>query len=194
MHAGSYYHIYNRGINKQPIFFDEANYLYFLQQFKKYVCNYVSVFAYCLMPNHFHFFLRIEDQHSIRTNVSNLNLVEKAFKDFFISYSKSINKRYNRTGALFQYKFKRKEVNDINHYTWLTYYIHSNPVHAGLCNHPREWKFSSYNAYLSNKETLVSRREILGWFGGQEQLQLFHEKNMQAEEVYKAFEKALDLD
>ncbi len=54
---GKYYHIYNRGNNKQKIFFDDENYLFFLSKFKKYLIPNIDVFAYCLMPNHFHFFI-----------------------------------------------------------------------------------------------------------------------------------------
>ena len=189
MNAGSCYHIYNRGINKQPIFFQEDNYVYFLQLFKKYLGAHVKVLAYCLMPNHFHFFLRIEHQEALCSQVTNLNVVEKAFKDFFISYAKAVNKRYDRTGGLFQYKFKRKEVEDIHHYTWLTYYLHNNPVKAGLCLLPGDWKFSSYNAYITDKETMIAKEEVLSWFGGIEQFVLFHRSNIEADVNYKVFEE-----
>jgi putative transposase len=78
MQPGEYYHIYNRGINKDLIFFEEANYAYFIQQFKKYVSEYVDVFAYCLMPNHFHFFVRIKEVETLSSDTI-LTPIGKAF-------------------------------------------------------------------------------------------------------------------
>ena len=178
MDAGNFYHVYNRGINKQPIFFEEENYFYFLKQFKKYVSPFADVLAYSLLPNHFHLFIRVKEFPIEPKSKTKLNPVEKAFKDFFISYAKSINKRYKRTGALFQYKFKRKEVIDINHYTRLVYYIHLNPVKAGLCSSFNEWKFSSYSSLISNRPTILLRHELLEWFSNKEAFIEFHESNL----------------
>jgi putative transposase len=61
MQPGSFYHIYNRGNNKQEIFFEEKNYHHFLNLFQKYLASFVDVYAYCLMPNHFHFLIRIKE-------------------------------------------------------------------------------------------------------------------------------------
>src|SRR5688572_16108461 len=93
---GEFYHLYNRGNNRGRIFFEEENYVFFLKRFSSYLCQYVDVFAYCLMPNHFHFFIRINDVPGF----------EKGIKNFFISYSKAINSRYNRVGHLFQGRYK----------------------------------------------------------------------------------------
>jgi REP element-mobilizing transposase RayT len=188
MDAGNFYHVYNRGINKQPIFFEEENYFYFLKQFKKYISPHAEVFAYSLLPNHFHFLIRVNEFSLEQKNKTKLSLVEKAFKDFFISYAKSINKRYSRTGALFQYKFKRKEVKEIKHYTWLIYYIHLNPIKAGLCKKFNEWKFSSYLSLISDKPTILSRGELINWFSNKEAFIEFHENNL------KEFNSALISD
>jgi hypothetical protein len=63
MQPGNFYHVYNRGNNRQRIFFEERNYLYFLRLFEKYLSPLVDVYAYCLMPNHFHLLIRIKDNH-----------------------------------------------------------------------------------------------------------------------------------
>jgi REP element-mobilizing transposase RayT len=142
--------------------------------------DYIDVFAYCLMPNHFHLFIRVKENVSMEKQ-SNLNAVEKAFKNFFISYAKSINKRFDRTGALLQYKFKRKEIESESYITWLIYYIHRNPVVAKFCNNLNDWKFSSYNAFLFDKPTLIAKEEVLKWFGGLQEFEKFHQSNLEAD-------------
>ncbi|MBE2224898.1 MAG: transposase [Anaerolineae bacterium] len=102
MEPGSYYHIYNRGNNQEVIFREDGNYRFFLQRYKKYLSSSVTTYAYCLMSNHFHFLDRINDEPQLQqVSSGKLTCVEKAFRDFFISYAKSFNKRYGRTGSLF---------------------------------------------------------------------------------------------
>ncbi|HEY0668616.1 MAG TPA: transposase [Sphingobacteriaceae bacterium] len=152
---GSYYHLYNRGHNKEKIFFEEENYIYFLNRFKKHVLPHIDVFAYCLMPNHFHFFIRI----------NNASAFEKGIKNFFISYAKSINKKYDRVGSLFQGRYKSIEITSDSYYTRIITYIHQNPFVAGLVNSMDEYKYSSYPAYLSELPSTVKRTEVINWFG-----------------------------
>ena len=154
MDPGKTYHIYNRGVNKQLIFFDKENYIFFLKQFDKYLSTKVDVLAYCLMPNHFHMLIRIINIKDLNDKEIT-NAVAKSFKDFMISYAKAINKKYNRTGALFQQKFKRKEISNDFYFSWLVQYIHMNPVKAGLCKNAADWRFSSYNAIINNKPTKI---------------------------------------
>ncbi|MDN3579846.1 transposase [Mucilaginibacter flavus] len=156
INSNTCYHLYNRGNNKDLIFFDDKNYGYFLNQFKKHVLPFCEVFAYCLMPNHFHFFIR----------VTNKDLFERGLKDFFISFSKAINKKYNRVGSLFQGRYKVSEITSNSYFTKIITYIHQNPFVAKLVQTLGEYKCSSYNAYLSDKETVLSKKEVLEWFGG----------------------------
>src|ERR1700761_4270713 len=156
VYTDNYYHIYNRGNNKDLIFFEEENYLYFLNQFKKHVSPYCEVYSYCLMPNHFHFFIKINEEV----------FFEKGIKNFFISYSKSINKKYNRVGSLFQGRYKVSEIKSDNYYTTIITYIHQNPVAAKIVKNMEDYKYSSYTAYLSTKNTIISKQDVLDWFGG----------------------------
>lgn len=176
---GKYYHIYNRGNNRQRIFFENENYQFFLDRFKKYLGSYVDVYAYSLLPNHFHFFIKVsENNEDDSQDTKSLTPVEKAFKDFFISYSKAINKRYDRSGSLFQYKFKRKEVECDQYFTWLVFYIHANAIKAELATEFESWRYHSYNAIISDKETLVKRDEVITWFGNKEAFVRFHQLNI----------------
>lgn len=203
LEPGRYYHVFNRGINRTKIFQEERNYYFFLEKFIKYLGGKVDVHAYCLMPTHFHFLLYIlseilsEDVSEALKGFPTANQphqtiellepvvhsptrceltpIEKAFKDFFISYAKAFNKAYDRTGSLFQKKFKRKEVDTDSYYGTVIGYIHLNPVEAKLCHHPSEWKFSSYNGIISNHPTKVKKEEVLAWFYGRQGFIDFHE-------------------
>ena len=180
MDEGSYYHIYNRGNNQENIFYEKKNYLYFLQKFDFYLSDFVDVFAYCLMPNHFHFLIRVKETSKVLKTFEVLNLtpLEKAFKDFFICYSKSINRSYGRTGSLFQYKFKRKEIKTEDYLIRLIQYIHSNPINAGLCKNYTNWEFSSYNAILSDLPSKLKKDEVIDLFDDKKNFIDYHKINI----------------
>jgi putative transposase len=168
MEAGRYYHVYNRGINKETIYKEPKNFHYFLEQYGKYLNNQIETLSYCLMPTHFHLFIRLKDD-------SDPDTVTKSFKNFFISYAKSINKNYNRTGSLFQAKFKKKQIESDDYFSAIVAYLHLNPTRSGLVNHPSEWMFSSYNAFVSDQPTNLMRANVLDWFGGRIPFIEFHE-------------------
>ncbi|MBP6732566.1 MAG: transposase [Chitinophagales bacterium] len=156
---GVLYHVYNRSINKELLYKSDENYRYFMEKFVFYLDNKIDVLAYCLMPTHFHFFVRA---------TADSDIIEKGFKNLFISYAKSINAAYERKGGIFQAKYKKDEIANDFHLSTIVAYIHLNPVKAGLCNAPADWKYSSYNAMLSDAPTKVKRDEIVEWFGGKQ--------------------------
>ena len=98
----SFYHIYNRGNNKQNIFFNEDNYHYFLDKIETHITPTCDLLAYCLMPNHFHLL--------VSTNENSENLSE-ALRVVLSSYTRGINNQENRLGSLFQQNTKRKKIN-----------------------------------------------------------------------------------
>jgi putative transposase len=169
------YHLYNRGNNKDLVFFEDENYIFFLNQFKKHVLPFCEVYSYCLMPNHFHFFIRINDSTAF----------EKGIKNFFISYSKAINKRYDRVGSLFQGRYKVSEITTDSYYTTIITYIHQNPVIAGLVKNMADYKYSSYCAYLSDKGTMLKKQEVLEWFGGLDSFIDHHKISLDQREISK---------
>ena len=81
------------------------NYFYFLQLLKKYILPVANVFSYCLLKNHFHLLVQIKEGKEEK-------VISKGFSNFFNSYSKSINKKYNRSGSLFRDRFKRIKIKD----------------------------------------------------------------------------------
>jgi len=180
---GVLYHIYNRGNNSERLFREVENYRYFLERYWYYLADQVDTYVYCLMPTHFHFLICVKGASTQEQPVAGkLTSTEKAFRDFFISYAKSFNKRYRRTGSLFEYKFKRKPVTHSDHLLRLIVYIHGNPVKAGLCDDLASWKFSSYSTLLKDRTTAIKREEVLGWFDGHEEFVAFHQAYF--EEVY----------
>ena len=142
-----YYHIYNRGINGENIFVNEENKRYFLQLLDKYLENKCSIYAYCLMNNHFHLLLKLDAEGDI---------VTQALSNLFNAYAKAFNKANERTGSLFKKHFKRIRIEDEGYLRKLVIYIHMNPkVHF---NQDFEtFKYSSYKTFLS-----VGRTKLKG--------------------------------
>ncbi|WP_343696090.1 transposase [Flavobacterium sp.] len=170
-----YYHIYNRGINGTTIFENDSNKLYFLKQVAKYLENRISIFAYCLMNNHFHLVIRL--------NIEEKEVIQ-AFSNLFNSYAKAFNKQTNRTGSLFEKHFKRIKLNDENYLRRLIVYVHLNPKHHFDLDFT-SFKFSSYQAFLSNRETKIERDEALSLFGDLENFVFCHnQKNKFLNETY----------
>jgi REP element-mobilizing transposase RayT len=170
---GKYYHIYHRGNNREPIFFEKRNYLYFLKLYGRYIVPVAHTLAYCLMNNHFHFLIQTKTEPQIsdflkKSDISSGQIIEPSeqFRRLFISYTKAINKAYGRTGSLFENKFGRIEVKNDRYLCNLIQYIHHNPQKHGFVNDFRDWPYSSYDAILSETPTRVERTAVLDWFGG----------------------------
>lgn len=209
------YHIYNRGINGENIFKEERNYKYFLQKYAQYIEPIADTFAYCLLKNHFHLTIRTKSEVEIidfyvkrkanKNNVvkvQNLHNVECSekqnikipsasyiislqFSFLFNSYAQAINKANNRTGSLFEERFRRILVNNDTYFTELIYYIHQNPQKHGFVNHFRTYPHSSYHSHLSKALTKLKRDEVLDWFGGRDEFERFHIINQDSENLDK---------
>ncbi len=171
--AGEYYHIYNRGNNRSNIFFEQENYLFFLQRLREYVVDgkcrrqtsevsktsevsqaRAAIIAYCLMPNHYHLLVQPND-----------DVFSHRFQNFIISYTKAINQRFERVGALFQGVFQAKRVDREEYLVSLAAYIHLNPVRAGMTRCAEDWPFSSYRDYVGLRQgTLIRPAVILQHF------------------------------
>jgi len=149
--AGEYYHLYNRGNNYQPVFFERENYLHFLRQLREYLLpTLIEIVAYCLMPNHYHLlvYLKTDDLAGL-------------MQPFLLSYTKAINRRYQRIGSLFQGRFKGVHVDRNEYLLHLSRYIHLNPVIAGLASKPEDWEFSSYREYAGLRNGTLPRPEAI---------------------------------
>ena len=167
-----FYHIYNRGNNDENIFIEEKNYSFFLQKMIKYLVPMADIYSYCLLKNHFHILLKIKSKEHLPEKYKvNVHL---PISNLFNSYTKSINKSYNRTGSLFQEHLKRNCVKDEQYIKELVLYIHLNPVKHNFTDNFKTYQNSSYRAYLSDKPSNLSREYILELFGGKENFEFCH--------------------
>lgn len=180
----TYFHVYNRGVSRLPVFFSAADYNDFLRRVRKQLerpsdtlnviqaqsqphnNGRVELVAYCLMPNHFHFIL-----HQLAAN---------AISDFMghvcNGYVKAINLKMRRSGHLFEGKYKMKLIDDNSYLLHLSQYIHMNPVRARLVKRAEDWAFSSCRTYYGlATDSFISTEAILGNFSSREEYLAFVE-------------------
>jgi REP element-mobilizing transposase RayT len=159
--AGEHYHFYNRGNDRQPVFYERENYLFFLRRVGEYLSPVLDVVAYCLMPTHYHLVIGVR-QTSDFSEESDVSVsVSRAMQRLGISFTKAMNKRYERTGALFQGGYRSKHVGKNEYLVHLSRYLHLNPVIDGLVERPEEWEFSSYREYVGLRDGTLPRPRIV---------------------------------
>lgn len=172
-----YYHIYNRGVEKRTIFMDHQDYIVFLSFLKRYLTQppanpnepnevrphwrsdlyeKIQLIAYCLMPNHFHLMVK---QSAKETIIDFMQALINSYVSYF-------NKRYERTGPLFQGRYKAVLVDTEPYLLHLTRYIHLNPYELGFTGSDLvEYKYSSYGEFLGKRQTQwIHPDEILRFF------------------------------
>lgn len=196
--SGEYFHIYNRGNGKNKIFLDEEDYNRFIKLL--YVCNsqnnfkfrdsivdikidaldfergkpIVSILAWVLMPNHFHIFLI---SHRSDLWEEGYNPITEFMRKVSTAYAMYFNKKYKRTGSLFEGKFKSKHISEDNYFNYLFAYIHLNPVkliqkdwkEKGIKDQKKAhefllgYKYSSFQDFFgeSRKEGKIINKSIL---------------------------------
>jgi len=133
----TFYHVLSRGNERRPIYYEPQDYLKFLELLGKTAEKFhVEIHAYVLMENHYHLL--------IRTRQANLS---RAIQWLGVSYTGWLNRRHNRCGHLFQGRFKSFLIEDDRYFTAMCYYIHGNPVRAGIVKEVPAYKWSSARAY-----------------------------------------------
>jgi len=144
------YHVILRGINQQIIFEDEEDNLKFIGILKTYksICRY-NISAYCLMQNHLHLLLKVNDENQDSDNIGTI------IKRIACSYAYWFNMKYNRTGHLFQDRFKSEVVENDSYFMTVLRYIHENPIKAGLCDNLDGYRYSSFNDYENGDSSLI---------------------------------------
>jgi len=188
---GNFYHIYNRSIDRKPMFKNERNYEFFLKKYYAYLSPVIDTYSYCLLGNHFHLLVSVKERLqtinlTTSKKLSNLKIADKEktthdivshqFRKFFQSYAMAFNTQQNRTGTLFQTPFKRALVTEQQYLTRLIYYIHSNPQLHNLTDNFRNWRWSSYNSILNDKPDKLKKKDVIEWFGNKDLFNQFHDQ------------------
>ena len=180
---GHYYHIFNRGCNREPIFFMEDNYRYLLHRMKATISVYgVGIIAYCLMPNHYHLLVRQDTDRPL----------SDWLKAVFIGYTQAVNKQQNRRGTLFEGRARNKVIEKDEYLAHLICYIHLNPVVAGLAKKPEHWQYSNFLECVGQRDgTLYDRQFMNDHFGSTEAYRKFFQEYCQNSPLNEAMDEYL---
>ena len=157
---GGYYHVYNRGHNKQPIFLHYKDYKRYITRLKEYLDKHpVTLLAFCLMPNHIHLLLRQDGDESLDRFIHRLHT----------AYTKYFNIKYERVGSVFQSRFKAKLIETDEYLLHVSRYIHLNPIELLHAQSPalklEQFPWSSYGTYIGTSlQSFCDTSTILGYF------------------------------
>jgi putative transposase len=190
------YHLFSRAVGKEKIFIEDKNYIYFLNKLGFHTQKVADVFTYSLLPNHFHLVVRTKPFENIVENFVMIkkkkfdpliidipDFIMERFSNFLNSYTKSINKMYNRKGALFMDYLKRSKVEKESDLTSFIFYTHKNAVHHGYTAQIGDWKNDAYPSLITDRPTKLLRNEVLNWFGGKEKFIEFHKQPVNIKET-----------
>jgi REP element-mobilizing transposase RayT len=209
MEFNKIYHVFNHANGSEQLFNGNYSYNLFLFKFQEYIAPVADIYAYCLMPNHFHFLVKIrsEDEVSIAMenwysgvdkdkkfrmrpklrkrpeNITPQRFVLNSFSNFFNAYTRIYNLVYDRYGSMFIKNFKRKPVEDHAYFAKVLFYIHHNPVNHKFCKSMEQWYWSSYNVYFKGKKSFISTTYPIEFFGSKEALLEHHKTLANANEI-----------
>lgn len=156
---GLLYHVIVRGNQRQKTFLTEQDYKAYLERLSKYRKKFrVTVYAYCLMPNHVHLLLE-----------SSSDPLARFMQGVQQSYTQYFNRVHRKTGHLFQGRYKAIVCERDEYLLTLIRYIHLNPVRASLVRRPEHYKWSGHRGYLNldgKGAEVLDPSGVLGLFGG----------------------------
>jgi hypothetical protein len=183
-----FYHIWNRGNNRENLFYSSHNYEYFIRLYAGHLDPVVETYAFCLLPNHFHLLVRTKSFLEVSpagetSNTRKNNPVSLAFQRFFTAYSQAINIQERRTGSLFEKPFKRLEINTTRQLANLVHYIHTNPQKHGIIDDFRQYPWSSYNRIIRDKPSKLKKEEVMNWFSTKENYVNYHARIIDLDEL-----------
>jgi len=143
---GFVYHVLNRGNGGQKVFHKDQDYEAFIDLMKKAKARYaVKIFAYCLMPNHFHMVV-------VPIQAEELN---KGMQWLMTSHVRRYHRRYGTSGHIWQGRFKSFIIQEDNHLLTVLRYVEGNPVRAGLVNSATDWLWSSHREAIGERSRLL---------------------------------------
>lgn len=170
---GLLYHAFSRGNNKQTIFLNNQDYQRFKQNLERFRKQFnFKLYAYCLLPNHFHLLIEIAD-------IS----LSKIIQVMLTAYTMYFNKKYDHVGHVFQGRFKSIVVDKDEYLLQACRYIHLNPVKANLVSNPKDYPWSSYQDIMNNNPILVETDHLLSLFTSDttRQIELFEQFTLSVE-------------
>ncbi len=167
----TFYHVYNRACGFDKIFIEDRNYYFFMDLFEERLSEYVDLYCYCLIPNHFHLLIKTKP---IKKGDTRDIKYSKLFGNLFAAYAQSFNHFYHRKGSLFSQNFRRKPICDDQYLKTVVIYIHRNPVKHGLVKDVSAWRYSSYLEYLHGHPKYCKKRDVLDWFSSIEIYKFCH--------------------
>lgn len=149
------YHVMARGVGKQNIFYEAADYQAYYRYIKKAKKMYgYEIYAYCLLGNHVHFLIW-ENKSDISEIIHYINS----------QYAAWFNRKYSRQGHLFQDRFLSEPVEDEIYFCELIHYIHRNPIKAGLADKLEKYPYCSYKEYYLDKSKITDMEKVKEYFG-----------------------------
>lgn len=181
-----FFHVMAQGLNKEYIFNedeDKKQYLKFVNKIKKDID--ITIISYCVMDNHVHILFKTDETEQLSKFMHKVNTI----------YAIYYNQKYDRVGYVFRNRYKSQIIcSEKQLYTCINY-IHNNPVKADICKFPEEYKYSSYNDYIQNKE--LFEEKINGTLDKENFLQeenfiFLEEKNEKEEEIQKTIKEYLN--
>lgn len=163
------YHIMMRGIDKRWIFLQDQDYQRFMEYMERAKRkSEMQVLAYCLMKNHIHLLIK-EGTEGIGDTIRRIS----------VGYAQYHNKTHERTGHLFQNRFRSEAINDDRYLFTVFRYIHQNPLKAGLVKTIEEYPWSSYHEYLQKKPYIVDESLLWTKFSDEISLRTFHREKIE---------------
>jgi REP element-mobilizing transposase RayT len=199
LESGRIFHIYNRGNNKEVLFRNEEDCEHFLHLYSVYVNPIADNLAWCLMKNHFHFCVRIKENENIGfidTRNASLKKPEDkwaivkettANKEFlrkpnpktqwqllFNSYAMWFNRKYSRTGSLFEKNYERKLVANERYLKDLIIYINLNPVKHKVVKKILNYRWSSYHEVFNKSFGICNTNLLWQYFDDKENFDYLH--------------------
>ena len=148
---GCYYHIFNRGVDRKH----RRDYGFFMARLIRYSKeNQICILSHCIMPNHFHFLVHIEESATD-------NALSKMMHRLQTSYAAYFNKRYNHSGYVFEGRYSGKQVTTTKYLAWLVCYIHLNPQDAGLTENFLDWEYSSHLEYFNSLNNPLMEHKLI---------------------------------
>lgn len=172
---GYLYHIYNQGNNKQKIFFNKENYLFFLRKIKTHITPYADIFAWCLMPNHFHFMVLVKETDvdaeiwgatlsRAPNNQQNRKTISfnHSIGIILSSYTKAINKQEKTSGSLFRKRTKSECINCPNGIT-PSFITENNITKINIANPEKQYPQVCFNYIHQNPVKAKLVKQVIDW-------------------------------